>query len=380
MYSPVFYGIIYPNEISLYFIFNNPDTMLLQNRVNKKELKKRIQEETIKRITVSFYRYVIIDQPQEFRDQLFAQWSKLNVLGRIYVAHEGINAQLCVPEENWEIFNYNINKEPLLAGIPFKIAIEDDGKSFYKLTIKVRPKIVADGLDENAFDVTNVGNHLTAREFNDAMENEETIVVDMRNHYESEVGKFVGALCPDADTFREELPLVIEELKDKKDKKIIMYCTGGIRCEKASAYLKHHGFKDVNQLHGGIIDYVRQIKAEGLTSKFIGKNFVFDERVGERVTDDVIAQCHQCGAACDTHVNCANDDCHLLFIQCEVCAEQMKGCCTPECMHIASLPVEEQRALRKGRKKEDCLSVYKSRLRPNLKEVLANKHGSQAAR
>lgn len=347
--------------------------MLLQNRVNKKELKKRIQEETIKRITVSFYRYVIIDQPQEFRDHLFAQWSKLNVLGRIYVAHEGINAQLCVPEENWEIFNYNINKELLLEGIPFKIAIEDDGKSFYKLTIKVRPKIVADGLDENAFDVTNVGNHLTAKEFNDAMESEDTIVVDMRNHYESEVGKFVGALCPDADTFREELPLVIEELKDKKDKKIIMYCTGGIRCEKASAYLKHHGFKDVNQLHGGIIDYVRQIKAEGLTSKFIGKNFVFDERVGERITDDVIAQCHQCGATCDTHVNCANDDCHLLFIQCESCAEQMKGCCTPECMHIASLPIEEQRALRKGRKKEDCLSVYKSRLRPNLKDVLADK-------
>jgi UPF0176 protein len=347
--------------------------MLLQNRVNKKELKKRIQEETIKRITVSFYRYVIIDQPQEFRDHLFAQWNKLNVLGRIYVAHEGINAQLCVPEENWEIFTYNIQKEPLLTGIPFKIAIEDDGKSFYKLTIKVRPKIVADGLDENAFDVTNVGNHLTAREFNDAMENEDTIVVDMRNHYESEVGKFVGALCPDADTFREELPLVIEELKDKKDKKIIMYCTGGIRCEKASAYLKHHGFKDVNQLHGGIIDYVRQIKAEGLASKFIGKNFVFDERVGERITDDVIAQCHQCGAACDTHVNCANDDCHLLFIQCESCAEQMNGCCTPECMHIASLPIEEQRTLRKGRKKEDCLSVYKSRLRPNLKEVLANR-------
>jgi UPF0176 protein len=347
--------------------------MLLQNRVNKKELKKRIQEETIKRITVSFYRYVIIDQPQEFRDHLFAQWNKLNVLGRIYVAHEGINAQLCVPEENWEIFTYNIQKEPLLTGIPFKIAIEDDGKSFYKLTIKVRPKIVADGLDENAFDVTNVGNHLTAREFNDAMESEDTIVVDMRNHYESEVGKFVGALCPDADTFREELPLVIEELKDKKDKKIIMYCTGGIRCEKASAYLKHHGFKDVNQLHGGIIDYVRQIKAEGLASKFIGKNFVFDERVGERITDDVIAQCHQCGAACDTHVNCANDDCHLLFIQCESCAEQMNGCCTPECMHIASLPIEEQRTLRKGRKKEDCLSVYKSRLRPNLKEVLANR-------
>jgi len=345
--------------------------MLLQNRVNKKELKKRIQEETIKRITVSFYRYVIIDQPQELRDHLFFQWNKLQVLGRIYIAQEGINAQLCVPEENWEIFNYNLNKEPLLAGIPFKIAVEDDGKSFYKLTIKVRPKIVADGLDEQAFDVTNVGKHLTAKEFNDAMENKDTIVVDMRNHYESEVGRFVGALCPNADTFREELPMVIEELKDKKDKKIIMYCTGGIRCEKASAYLKHHGFTDVNQLHGGIIDYVRQIKAEGLPSKFVGKNFVFDERVGERITDDVIAQCHQCGEMCDTHVNCANDDCHLLFIQCPACVEKMKGCCTPECMYIAALPLEEQIKLRKGRKKEDCLSVYKSRLRPNLKEVLS---------
>lgn len=350
--------------------------MLLQNRVNKKELKKRIQEETIKRITVSFYRYVIIDQPQELRDHLFLQWNKLQVLGRIYVAHEGINAQLCVPEENWEIFKYNLSKEPLLAGIPFKIAVEDDGKSFYKLTIKVRPKIVADGLDDQAFDVTNVGKHLTAREFNEAMESKDTIVVDMRNHYESEVGRFEGALCPDADTFREELPMVIEELKDKKDKKIIMYCTGGVRCEKASAYLKHHGFKDVNQLHGGIIDYVRQIRAEGLPSKFIGKNFVFDERVGERITDDVIAQCHQCGEMCDTHVNCANDDCHLLFIQCPACAEKMKGCCTPECMTIAALPLEEQIKLRKGRKKEDCLSVYKSRLRPNLREVLLHKSKS----
>ncbi|MCX6297368.1 MAG: rhodanese-related sulfurtransferase [Bacteroidetes bacterium] len=344
--------------------------MLLQNRVNKKELKKRIQEESIKRITVSFYRYVIINNPQEVRDNLFLQWNALKIMGRIYIAHEGINAQMCVPEENWEIFKYNLNQDPLFAGMPFKIAIEDDGKSFYKLTIKVRAKIVADGLDDEAFDVTNVGTHLTAKEFNQAMEDSDTIIVDMRNHYESEVGKFTGAICPDADTFREELPMVIEELKDKKDKKIIMYCTGGVRCEKASAYLKHHGFKDVSQLHGGVIDYVRQIKAEGIESKFIGKNFVFDERVGERITDDVIAHCHQCGSSCDTHVNCANDDCHLLFIQCEACAEKMNGCCTPECMQISSLSVEEQKALRKGRKKENSLSVYKSRLRPNLKDVL----------
>lgn len=348
--------------------------MLLQNRVNKKELKKRIQDETIKRVTVSFYRYVIIDNPQELRDNLFKLWETLGILGRIYIAKEGINAQMCVPEANWEIFREELFSDVRFFEVPFKIAVEDNGKSFYKLTIKVRHKIVADGLDDGAFDVTNVGNHLTAKEFNEAMDNPDTIVVDMRNHYESEVGRFTGAICPDADTFREELPIVMEELKDKKDQKIIMYCTGGVRCEKASAYLKHHGFKDVNQLHGGIIDYVRQIKSENLPSKFIGKNFVFDERVGERITDDVIAQCHQCGATCDTHVNCANDDCHLLFIQCEKCIEKMKGCCTPECMHIAALPVEEQRILRKGRKKEDCLSVYKSRLRPNLKVILENRN------
>ena len=347
--------------------------MLLQNRVNKKELKKRIQNETLKRITVSFYRYVIIDNPTELRDQLFINWNNLNILGRIYVAKEGINAQMCVPEHNWEAFKNQLNDDIRFKNMPLKIAVEDNGKSFYKLTIKVRPKIVADGLDDDAYDVTNVGTHLTARQFNAALDNPDTIIVDMRNHYESEVGKFEGSLCPDADTFREELPIVLEELKNKKDKKILMYCTGGVRCEKASAYLKHHGFKDVNQLHGGVIDYVRQIKAEGLPSKFIGKNFVFDERVGERITDDVIAQCHQCGAPCDTHVNCANDDCHLLFIQCAACAEKMHGCCTPECMHIAALPVEEQRKLRKGRVKVDSLSVYKSRLRPNLKDILKDK-------
>ncbi len=304
---------------------------------------------------------------------MFELWQELNILGRIYVAHEGINAQMSVPETRWNDFIEALYRDLRFKDVPLKIAVEDNGKSFYKLTVKVRPKIVADGLNDDAFDVTNVGNHLTARQFNEAMAQPGTIVVDMRNHYESEVGKFKGAITPDADTFREELPQVIEELKDKKGQKILMYCTGGVRCEKASAYLKHHGFKDVNQLHGGIIDYVRQIKAEGLPSEFIGKNFVFDERVGERITEDVIANCHQCGAPCDTHVNCANDDCHLLFIQCPACAEKMKGCCTPECMHIASLPAEEQRALRKGKKKEDSLSVYKSRLRPNLRDVLAQR-------
>jgi UPF0176 protein len=127
-----------------------------------------------------------------------------------------------------------------------------------------------------------------------------------------------------------------------------MYCTGGIRCEKASAYFKHKGFENVYQLEGGIIEYTRQVKAEGLESKFIGKNFVFDHRLGERITDDIVSQCHQCGEACDVHTNCANEGCHLLFIQCESCKSKMEGCCSDECVSIIHLAENEQKAVRRG--------------------------------
>lgn len=340
--------------------------------ISRKELKEWILNDPTPRTTLSFYRYVNIENPQELRETMEEEWSKLGVLGRIYLAKEGINSQMSVPTENYDKFIQWLNTDSRFTDMPIKIAVEDDGKSFYKLAIKVRHKIVADGLNDDAFDTANVGKHLSAKEFNDALENPETIVVDMRNHYESEVGRFEKAICPDADTFREELPMVVDMLKDKKDKKVLLYCTGGVRCEKASAYLKHEGFEDVNQLLGGIIDYARQVKAQGLESKFKGKNFVFDERVGERITEDILSECHQCGNPCDTHTNCKNDDCHLLFIQCDECSSKMEGCCTPKCKEIAALPIEEQRKLRKtGKAKNESLSVYKSRLRPNLKRILA---------
>lgn len=343
--------------------------MFLYNRVNKEELKKKIAEDPTPRTTLSFYKYVIIENPDELRDQFFYNWSLLGVLGRIYLAKEGINAQLSLPTEKFDLFKEKLYGDERFADVPFKIAVEDDGKSFYKLAIKVREKIVADGLDDGNFDVTNVGKHLTAKEFNEALEMPETIVVDMRNHYESEVGHFEGAICPDADTFRDELPMVLNMLEDKKDKKLLLYCTGGIRCEKASAYFKHHGFEDVNQLHGGIIDYARQVKEQGLETKFKGKNFVFDERLGERISEEIISKCHQCGEPCDNHTNCANFECHLLFIQCKKCAEKMEGCCTQECIDIIHLPIDKQREIRKGPKKEDARNVYKSRLRPNLSKM-----------
>jgi len=326
--------------------------MRLYNLIDSKILKERLLSEDFTRKTVSFYRYFILDDPQQFRDQLYQDWAELNCFGRIYVAREGINAQMSVPEHNFNAFLESMHKYPIFDQIPIKFAIEDDGRSFYKLTIKVRLKLVADGLNDNAFDVTNVGKHLNAVEFHELVGSGEHVVVDMRNHYESEIGRFKGAICPEADTFREEISTVTDLLTDHKDKKILLYCTGGIRCEKASAYLKHHGFSDVNQLHGGILEYARQIKQLNLESNFVGKNFVFDERLGESVNGEIISHCHQCGKPCDTHVNCANDSCHLLFIQCPECAEKYDGCCSDTCSTTKNAPEEESVILKNSQNRK----------------------------
>lgn len=345
----------------------------LYNLFSKEDLKRKLAEETFERITISFYRYVYLKSVYDLRDQLYEDWNSLGILGRIYLAKEGINAQITVPEHNHSKLRQYLDSMSEFNHIPFKYAIQNDSKSFYKLKIKVRKKIVSDGLNDHEFDVTNVGTHLSALEFHELLDKDGITVVDMRNHYESEVGHFKGAITPDSDTFREELPIVTEKLQGKENEKILLYCTGGIRCEKASAWLKHKGFKDVNQLHGGIIEYAHQIKQNELESKFIGKNFVFDERLGERITENIISKCHQCGDTCDSHTNCKNDDCHLLFIQCSSCAREYEGCCTKECREIANLPIEEQRKLRKGKKKDKAHSVYKSRLRPKLSKIIHNK-------
>jgi UPF0176 protein len=343
--------------------------MQLYNTLSAKERAQLIEEAGQERLTLSFYQYAQLGNPQLFRDYLFLHWNPLEVLGRIYVAKEGINAQLSVPAVQFEAFKATLDEITFLEGVRLNIAIEQDNKSFLKLTIKVRNKIVADGLEDHSFDVTQKGKHVNAQQFNTLLSDKNTICVDMRNHYESEIGHFDSAMTPDVDTFRDSLPIIEEELADhKEDKKLLMYCTGGIRCEKASAYFKHKGFKNVYQLEGGIIEYARQVKAQELENKFIGKNFVFDERRGERISEDVIAQCHQCGAACDTHVNCVNEACHLLFIQCEACQEKMDQCCSTACQEIAALPLEEQRELRKGQHNSN--KIFKK----GRSEVLKFKH------
>jgi UPF0176 protein len=323
--------------------------MQLYNKLSAKERAELIEKAGKDRLTLSFYQYAKISNPQEFRDQLFIAWDKLDVLGRIYVAAEGVNAQLSLPADRFIEFKAHLDTVNFLKGVRLNVAIEQDNLSFLKLKVKVRSKIVADGLNDDTFDVTNKGIHVGADTFNKLIEDKDTVLVDMRNHYESEIGHFKNAVTPDVDTFRESLDIIEEDLKDhKEDKKLVMYCTGGIRCEKASAYFKHKGFKNVYQLEGGIIEYTRQVNDKGLDNKFIGKNFVFDERRAEKITDDVIARCHQCGNPEDIHTNCANDACHLLFIQCDTCKEEMNNCCSTNCKEIHALPYEEQKALRKG--------------------------------
>ena len=337
----------------------------LFNKIDKEELKLALSNETFERFTASFYHYVKLSSPESFRNKLYIEWNQMHVFGRVYIASEGINAQVSIPEHNWDKFCNHLKTIPELGEISIKQAIQE-GHSFYKLKIKVRNELVAYGVSEEAYDMRKVGKHLSAEEYNFAMDQDDSVVVDMRNYYESEIGRFDNALVPDVETSKELLPEVKKLLSGRENDKILLYCTGGIRCEKASSYLLHNGFKDVNQLQGGIIQYAHDIKEQGIDSRFKGKNFVFDDRLGERVTDDVISSCHVCDTSCDDHTDCKNDACHILFIQCEKCGELLNGCCSKECKDFALLPLDEQKALRKDPERIISRTFFDSRVKPKL--------------
>lgn len=333
--------------------------------LSRKELKERVLSDGVPRTTLSFYRYVRLADPKAMRDELVTKLGALGCLGRIYVASEGINAQMNVPTANWEKFDAFIQGKKEFAGIPYKIAVEEGNTvSFYKLTIKVKDKIVADGLDDSSFDVTKTGEYLSAEEMNAYVEDPDTIIVDMRNGYESEIGHFEKAITPDVDTFREELKVVPEMLKVHKNKKIALYCTGGIRCEKASAWLRHNGFENVKHLKGGVIDYKRQVEEKGLPNKFKGKNFVFDERLGERIGDEIISHCHLCGVEkSDRHTHCKNQACHVLFLCCDTCESKKKGYCSYKCMTFDALPDKVKKFLTRNNYKKRMEQFKKHRLK-----------------
>ena len=314
------------------------NSKVLHNKYDRETLAKKLAAEEFSRRTISFYRYTTMDKVEALRDRLYEEWSELGCLGRVYLAREGINAQMSIPEPQLEDFLLKLNS--FLPDIRIKYAIEDQSASFLKLIVRIKKKIVADGLEDESFDTANVGKHLNAKEFNDAMALKDAVVVDMRNSYESEVGHFKGALLPQALSFKEELPVVKDMLAGKEKQKILLYCTGGIRCEKASAWLKHEGFEDVNQLHGGIIDYAKQVSQDNLENKFVGKNFVFDERLGERISSEVVSHCHICGVKADMQKNCSLQSCHTLFVYCKDCGEELDGHCSVECQQ--GIPPSDQ--------------------------------------
>jgi UPF0176 protein len=320
----------------------------LHNRVSRKLLKEKAMADQTPRITFSFYCYFNIEDPKQFRDHWYKMLNSLKVYGRIYIANEGINAQINCPVEHFETLRDFIYSHKEMNELRLNKAVQEDNHSFYVLDIKIRTKIVADGIFDPSFSMDNKGRYVNASQFNEMVKDPTTLVIDMRNHYEFEVGRFKNAIEIPSDTFREQLPMAAEMFESDKDRNIIMYCTGGIRCEKASAWMLHNGYKNVFHLEGGIINYINQVNAKNLENAFIGKNFVFDERLGERITDDVIANCHVCGKPCDVHVNCANSACHLLFIQCEECKKNLDGCCSTDCQSFIHLSEAEQKEKRKG--------------------------------
>lgn len=335
----------------------------LHNRISRRELKERIKQDPTPRTTISFYCYFKIEDPAVFRNELYKSLKDLGVFGRIYLAHEGINAQISVPTEKINSFREFLSSIEPLKDLRLNMAVDEKDKSFYVLDVKVRNKIVSDGIEDPEFDMSHKGKYVNAEQFNLLSNDPGTVIIDMRNHYEYEVGHFEKAIEIPSDTFREQLPMAADMMKESSNKNIIMYCTGGIRCEKASAYMLHKGFKNVFHLEGGIIHYVNQVKENGLENKFHGKNFVFDQRLGERITEEIISHCHQCGKPADTHVNCINDACHLLFIQCDDCREKMEKTCSQECLDFIHLPGEEQKKLRAGIDKgRNVFNKSKSRL------------------
>lgn len=308
----------------------------LCNRTSKKELKKKMLIDQEPRFVVSFYKYFFIKSTKEYRDQIYKNFYKYNVLGRVYISDEGINAQISIPVK-WYFFvkNFLYTLDPELNNLFINKSLNNDVKAFWVLSVKIKKNIVNDGIKNPLFDSKNVGIYIKSKQVNMMLSDPKTIFVDMRNSYEYEIGHFPNAIEIKSQTFREQLQKVIQVIDYAKNKKIVMYCTGGIRCEKASAWMHFNGFKYVYHLKGGILGYVHDAKKNGLPILFQGSNFVFDNRMSEKISDKIISFCKQCHKPSDRYVNCSFDLCHLLFIQCKNCMIDFKNCCSENCMqHI----------------------------------------------
>ncbi len=296
-----------------------------------------------------YYSFNPIENPDSFVKDHKAFCKEHGLKGRIYVSEEGINGTVSGTREATELYKMELRSQPGFADIEFK-EDEADRIPFAKLIVKLRPEIVSLKSPIKLDPVTEGGRHLKPREWKQIMESgEDYVMIDARNNYESKVGHFEGAVLPDLENFY-DFPEWLDQAGIPKDKKVLMYCTGGIRCEKFSVLMKKKGWSDVNQLHGGILNYAKETGG----AHFRGKCFVFDDRLVVPVNPDdeePIAECEITGNPADTYLNCANMECNRLFICSEEGARKMEGCCSEACkQHPYKRPFNPENAFAPFRK------------------------------
>ncbi|MDQ0300145.1 UPF0176 protein [Salibacterium salarium] len=278
-----------------------------------------------------YYKYVEIDDPETFTTEHLDYCKNLGLRGRILVASEGLNGTVSGTIEQTNQYMADIKSDPRFADMEFKID-PAEGHAFKKMHVRHRDEIVSFRLEEDINPNELTGNHLSPKEFFEKMQEEDTVIIDARNDYEYDLGHFRGAIRPDINAFR-ELPDWIEENKEELDgKQILTYCTGGIRCEKFSGWLKNKGFENVNQLHGGIVSYGKDDEVKG--KLWDGQCYVFDERISVPINQEehvVVGRDHFDGEPCERYVNCASPECNDQILCSEENEHKYLRGCTPEC-------------------------------------------------
>lgn len=281
--------------------------------------------------TLLYYCYSPIEHAEDFAAKHLEFCQSLGLVGRIIVAEEGLNGTVSGTAEACKQYMDTVHADARFAKTEFKIDDVEE-PSFIKMHCRYKPEIVHSGLRNPEIIDPNIqtGKHLEPTEFMEMKDQEDVVILDVRSNYEHSVGRFKNAVTLDIDNFR-EFPEKVKELEQYKGKKILTYCTGGIKCEKASALLLKEGFEDVYQLHGGIIKYGKEAGGKD----FDGKCYVFDNRVTvdvNAVNPTVVSTCKNCGKVTPKMINCANPDCNEHFTQCDECGWELSGCCSTTCM------------------------------------------------
>lgn len=281
-----------------------------------------------------YYKYMCVKNTEKALQEQKELCKRLGLKGRIIIAHEGINGTVAGTRKATQAYINYMNEHELYSDIDFKESIVDGSYDYFpKLSVKIRDEIVYLSANNDNVVSENTGVHLTPDQVHELLSNkdDDLLVLDTRNYVEWRVGAFEHAIKPDIHYFR-ELPEYIDQNLDQfKDKKVLMYCTGGVRCELATAYLKTKGVaQEVYQIKGGIHCYVEKYP-DGF---FRGKNYVFDGRVTVKVNDDILGTCDNCGVACDEYTNCFNAECNRHYISCKKCLKDLNNTCSPECKNL----------------------------------------------